>query len=253
MSNEKGIDMTAPAIPDRSFLIPVLDMSPHSPFNIITLLSDLEHIRGEVICIFNSDDVFAQLHNHPRIDKFCYNKLNAGVSRSWNLGLNMAEGRSAFILNADLHIEPSAIDQLEHYLHTLPDAVIVGPQGTYLDFQNMRIIEYFEKGAFDKPIRTHDVSGFFFAIHLQRFFDCKLWFDVRYSPCFMEEWDMGMQVMRAGLSCYTVPVDGFEHEWGVSSGQSDRAIQYFGRTVYRNEIIRANRKKFKAKWFGGAP
>ena len=38
----------------RSFIIPVLDYSPHSPYNINTLLVDLEEIHGEVICVFNS-------------------------------------------------------------------------------------------------------------------------------------------------------------------------------------------------------
>ncbi|RJQ82989.1 MAG: glycosyltransferase family 2 protein [Desulfobacteraceae bacterium] len=237
----------------RSFIIPVLDMSPHSQFNIQTLLEDLSAIEGEVICIFNSPEVFRVLHDHPRIGKYCFNKLNAGVSRSWNLGINMAEGRSVFILNADLHVRPEAIEQMEAYLHQLPDAVLVGPQGSYLDFEGQRIIHYFQKGTFNQPVRTHDVSGFFFAIHLQRFLDYKLCFDVRYSPCFMEEWDMGVQVMKAGLSCYTVPVDGWEHEWGISGAKDDRPIQYFGRTVMRNDVLIDNRHKFKAKWFPAQP
>ncbi|MCP4748727.1 MAG: glycosyltransferase family 2 protein [Desulfobacteraceae bacterium] len=239
----------APA-PSRSFVIPVLDMSPHSPYSIQTLLNDLSRIQGEVICIFNSNETFTQLKDHPRIDKYCYNKLNAGVSRSWNIGINMAEARSVFIMNADLHVLPLAIEQLESYLYELPNAVMVGPQGTHLDFRNLRIVQYFEKGGFDKPIRTHDVSGFFFALHLERFLKYKLCFDVRYSPCFMEEWDMGMQVIEAGLACYAVPVHGFEHEWGISSEKDDRPINYFGRTIYRNGIIRSNREKFRMKWFG---
>jgi GT2 family glycosyltransferase len=237
----------------RSFIVPVLDMSPHSMFNIETLLVDLSDIAGEVICIFNNPEVYEKLKDHARIDKYCYNKLNAGVSRSWNLGLNLAEGRSVFILNADLHVTATAIRQMEAYLHSLPKAVLVGPQGTHLDFEQMRIIRYFNKGDTDKPIRTHDVSGFFFAIHLQRFLDHKLCFDVRYSPCFMEEWDMGMQVMQAGLACYTVPVSDYTHEWGISSDKEDRTVCYFGRTVFRNALIQANREKFRDKWFGGHP
>jgi len=241
--------MPTPAIA-RSFVIPVLDMSPHSRFNIQTLLKDLRDVDGEVICIFNSPDVFTALHTHPRIDKYCFNKLNAGVSRSWNLGINLAEGRTVFIMNADLHVQPEAIAALEQYLHQLPDAVLVGPQGSYLDLENLRVIQYFQKGTFDKPIRTHDVSGFFFAIHLERFLERKLCFDVRYSPCFMEEWDMAVQVMRAGLSSYTVPVVAWEHEWGISGCRENTPIYYFGRTVMRNDVLAANRIKFQAKWFG---
>jgi GT2 family glycosyltransferase len=247
----KGANMETESTKARSFIIPVLDLSPHSDYSILTLLEDLAGIEGEVICVFNSTEVFNELKDHQRIDKFCYNKLNAGVSRSWNLGINLAEGKSVFILNADLHVKPEAIQELEYYLHSLPNAVFVGPQGTYLDFKNLRIIQYFEKGNFDKPIRTHDVSGFFFGIHLQRYLDHKLCFDVRYSPCFMEEWDMGMQVLNAGLASYTIPVTAFEHAWGISAEKENRPISYFGRTVYRNDILQDNRKRFLEKWFGG--
>lgn len=233
----------------RSFIIPVLDMSPHSRFNIKTLLEDLSGIEGEVICIFNSPQVFEDLRDDPRIDKYCFNKLNAGVSRSWNMGINLAEGRTVFIMNADLHVQPAAVMALERYLHQLPDAVLVGPQGSYLDLENLRVIEYFQKGTFDNPIRTHDVSGFFFAIHLDRFLARKLCFDVRYSPCFMEEWDMAVQVMKSGLSSYTVPVVAWEHEWGISGQRENTPIRYFGRTVMRNDVLAANQQKFRDKWF----
>lgn len=234
----------------RSFVIPILDMSPHSRFSVVSLLKDLEQIDGEVICIFNSKEVFEKLHHHPRIDKYCFNKQNAGVSRSWNMGINLCESDTVFVMNADLHVMPKAIYQMGTYLHQLPDAVLVGPQGSYLNFYDLRIIEYFEKGTFDNPIRTHDVSGFFFCIHLPLFLEHKLQFDVRYSPCFMEEWDIAMQVMKAGLACYAVPVVDFEHDWGISGQNDNGPIHFFGRTVYRNELLISNRKKFVEKWFG---
>jgi len=237
----------------RSMIIPVLDFSPHSPFNIRTLLTDLQDVSGEVICIFNSPEVFEALRHHPRIDKFCFNKLNAGVSRSWNMGINLAEGRAVFIMNADLHVERRAIEQLEQYLFSLPNAVMVGPQGSHLDFQKLQVLQYFEKGTFNEPLRTHDVSGFFFALHRERFLKHRLQFDVQYSPCFMEEWDMGLQVIQAELSCYAVPVTGFDHHWGVSSSRANAKISYFGRDVVRNEVLEANRRKFLTKWFHHQP
>ena len=231
----------------RSFIIPVLDYSPHSPYNIETLLKDLENIPGEVICVFNSIDVFDKLHNHPRIDKYCFNSLNAGVSRSWNIGINLAEGKTAFILNADIHILPLAVEQLETHLYGLDKAVIVGPQGTHLDFKNLSIIKYFEKGTFNVPVQTHDVSGFLFAIHLERFRKYSLMFDVQFSPCFYEEWDMGLQVMKAGLACYAVPVKDFEHHWGASQ-DDELSINYFGRQITRKEIMSGNKERFVTKW-----
>lgn len=234
----------------RSFIIPVLSLGDGERLNILGLLRDLEAIDGEVICIFNSDEVFERLRRHPRIDKYCYNKLNPGVSRSWNMGINLVESPTVFILNEDVHVEPMALLQMEKYLYTLPKAVMVSPQGSYLDFTQLRIIQYFQKGRFDQPVRTHDISGFLFAIHMDRFLRHGLSYDTRYSPCFMEEWDMGMQVIKSGLACYAVPVTAFEHEWGISGNNGNSTIQYFGRTVRRNDVLLDNRQKFVEKWFG---
>lgn len=231
----------------RSFIIPVLDFSPHSPYNIRTLLSDLENISGEVICIFNSYDVFKELCSHPRINKYCYNNLNAGVSRSWNIGINLAEGRAVFIINADVHLLPLTIEQMESYLFSLDKAVLIGPQGTHINYQKLSILRYFKKGTFNEPVQTHDVSGFFFAIYLERFLKNHLMFDVQFSPCFFEEWDMGLQIMQAGLACYAVPVEGFEHEWGASK-DANLSVNYFGRHMSRTDIMSKNRERFITKW-----
>ena len=235
--------------PSRSFVIPVLDFSPHSHYNINTLLDDLKNIDGEVICIFNSGEMFEKLQSHPRIDKFCFNSLNAGVSRSWNIGINLSEADAVFMLNADLHIMPQAIEKLYDYLFSLENAVLVGPQGALVDFENLTDKKYYSKGSFQQPIRVQAVSGFLFGIHRKRFLAHHLSFDVRYSPCFMEEWDVGLQVIKAGLASYVVPVSDFEHDWGISSSKENSKICYFGRTVYRNDILLENRKKFKEKWF----
>ena len=233
----------------RRFVIPVIDFSPHSPFNINTLLADLNDVDGEVICIFNSREVYEKLHGHGRINKYCFNKFNAGVSRSWNIGINLSEADAVYILNADLHVKTRAVMCMDDYLFSLENAVIVGPQGSLIDFIDLKDIHIYSKGNFQKPVRVHAVSGFFFCIHRKRFLDHKLSFDVRYSPCFMEEWDMGLEVINAGLSSYAVPVLDYEHCCGVSHSKENPEINYFGRTVYRDDIYSASIKKFKEKWF----
>jgi hypothetical protein len=65
----------------------------------------------------------------------------------------------------------------------------------------------------------------------------------------MEEWDMALQVMRAQLACYAVPVTDFEHDWGVSDNHQNPEIVYFGRALRRNDILLANRSRFQQKWF----
>lgn len=232
----------------RSFVIPVLDFSKHSQYNIYTLLDDLEQIEGEVICIFNNQDVFEKLKDHRRINKFCYNKLNAGVSRSWNMGIELSEGDLIYIMNSDLHIKSEAVKKLENYTLTLEKAVIVGPQGTHINFKNLGIIKYFQKGMFNQPMKTHDISGFLFCIHSERFLGNGLKFDSRFTPCFFEEWDMGLQVLNKGLSLYAVPVTEFEHEWGVSQSMDDTVIEFLGKSMTKKEILIENRKKFLTKW-----
>ena len=231
----------------RSFVIPVLDFSANSPYNISTLLSDLENIPGEVICIFNSIEVFDKLHNHPRIDKYSFINLNPGRSRSWNIGINMAEGRSAFILNTDIHVSTSTIEQLESYLYSLDNAVIVGPQGKNINFEDLSIVKSFDKGTFNEPVQTHDISGTLFAIQLDRYLKHHLMYDVQFSPCFYEEWDMGLQIIQAGLACYAVPVKDFEHHVETSQ-EKDPSLNYFGRELTREKILTENRERFEAKW-----
>ena len=237
-----------PVPPARSIIIPVLDFSDHSEYSILTLLDDLAGVEGEVICVFNSPEVFERLRDHDRITRFCYNSQNAGVARAWNMGINLAEGRALHVMNSDLHVLPGAIPELEKWLFSLEKAVMAGPQGSILDFKQMKPQLYFQKGQFDKPVRTHDVSGFWFCLNHELFLKHKLTFDVRYSPCQFEEWDMGLQVIQAGLACYTVPVQGFEHHWGVSAAKGDRIINYFGREVILGQVYAENRRKFQEKW-----
>jgi hypothetical protein len=60
---------------------------------------------------------------------------------------------------------------------------------------------------------------------------------------------MALQVMRAQLACYAVPVTDFEHDWGVSENHQNPEIVYFGRSLRRNDILLANRRRFRQKWF----
>lgn len=148
----------------RSFVIPVLDFSPHSPYSILTLLEDLRDIEGEVICVFNTREVYERLRDHKRINKFCFNNLNAGVSRSWNIGINLSEGRTIFIMNADLHVQPSAVAQLESYLNTLAAAVMVGPRDRIWILKICGWSTILKKGSLINRSEPMMYPGSFFAL-----------------------------------------------------------------------------------------
>ena len=233
----------------RSFVIPVLDMSPASEYNILTLLHDLEDIEGEVIVIFNGHEVAEQLKDHPRITRFAVLKQNIGVARAWNLGLEIAITPTVFILNADLHVSQQAIDALEQALYALPEAACVGPQGSFVDYALARDYLHFDKGSFSQPLEVDAVSGFFFAIKLQHFNEKILRFENAFTPCYFEEWDLGLQIKRAGLKNYLVPTSAYDHHWSGTI-RALREINYYEKAETAGEILLRNRRLFFTKWRG---
>jgi tetratricopeptide (TPR) repeat protein len=220
---------------ERSIVIPILDYSPGSPYNIRTLLEDLRDFPGEVICIFNSQDVFRDLQDHPRIDKYALNKFNAGVARSWNMGINQAEGKVIHILNADLKISLGMLQRLEDWLMQLPDALCVGVSGHWVDPFTLKEIRALTSGGFTEPEETDMVSGQVFSLHAGRLHDAGISFDPRLSPYFGEETDLFIKARCAGLKIYAVPEHEFDHAWGISL--RDRPIYCFGRQVHRGHCM----------------
>jgi len=231
----------------RSFVIPVLDYSPASEYNINTLLKDLEGIPGDVIIVFNSEQVADDLKHHPRINHYAVMKHNVGVARAWNIGLSIAETQAVFILNADLHLRPEAVSTMEHYLMKLDNAAIVGPQGSFVNFALGRDYYYYDKGTFDKPIAVDAVSGFLFCVNRHLLKDHGIHFENDFTPCYFEEWDLGLQLKRAGLASYVVPVDGYDHHWSGSI-RALRTIPFYNREETAGEILLRNRRIFLSKW-----
>lgn len=231
----------------RSFVIPVLDYSPASEYSIVTLLADLEQVGGDVIVIFNNEQVADELKRHPRITRYAVMKENIGVARAWNVGIQMAVTPVVFILNADLHLLPESVETIEKGLLSLEKAACVGPQGSFVDIPLTRDHLYFDKGTFDQPVAVDAVSGFYFAVRLEYFSDKLLSFENAYTPCYFEEWDLGLQIKRAGLSCYVVPTTAYDHHWSGSI-RALREISSFGRSETAGEILQRNRRLFLHKW-----
>lgn len=231
----------------RSFVIAVLDYSPASEFNIVTLLQDLEQIPGEVLVIFNDEQVAADLRNHPRITRYAIMKENIGVARAWNVGIEMAATPTVFILNADLHLEPEAVQIMENGLHTLENAACVGPQGSFVNYRLAQDYLYFDKAGFDSPISVDAISGFLFAIKRELFGPGGLKFEESYTPCYFEEWDLGIQIRQKGMNCWVVPTTAYRHHWSGSIA-ARREIDCMGRSETAADILRRNRILFLAKW-----
>lgn len=233
----------------RSFVIPVLDMSPASEYNILTLLADLDQVEGDVIVVFNGQEVAELLKEHPRITRYAIMKQNIGVARAWNLGLEIAVTPVVFILNADLHVEHSAIDALEDALLSLPDVACVGPQGSFVEYALARDYIHFDKGTFNVPLEVDAVSGFFFAVKLDHFNNKTIRFENGFTPCYFEEWDLGLQIKMAGLKNYIVPTVAYDHHWSGTI-RALREIHYYEKADTAGEILFRNRRMFLNKWRG---
>jgi len=237
----------------RSFIIPVLDASPEGRKEFEDLLGDLTGIEGEVVAVFNSVEAAAAFKNHPRIDLSASLNVNAGVPRGWNIGVHLATQPTLFFLNADLRVSLSAVEGLERALWELPAAAVVGPEGSFFGFYTYEDILWFHKD--NRPSSPHlvdAVSGFFFATKRELFANKTLQFEDHYTPCFTEEWDLGIQARAAGYACYIVPVTGYSHDWGISV-QRDRVISYLkDEKGISGEILARNRIRFWRKWLQAA-
>ena len=244
---EEVLESIGIGAPVRSFVIPVLDYSPASEYNIRTLLDDLETIEGEVIVVFNGSTVGEELKSHPRITRYAIMKQNVGVARGWNIGLDMAESDVVFILNADVHIGPEAVAVVEKGLKTLPLAACVGPQGAFVKYPICSDYCYLDKGSFRDPTEVDAVSGFLFAVNKRLFVEYGIQFENGFTPCFFEEWDIALQIKRAGLKNYVVPTTAYNHHWSGTIAAL-RAIPYMGREEVAKEIILRNRQLFLVKW-----
>ncbi len=231
----------------RSFVIPVLDYSPASCYSISTLLDDLKDISGDVIVVFNSEKVADELKNHPRITQYAVMKKNVGVSRAWNIGLDMAVTPVVFIVNADVHLKVEAVEALESGLLTLDSAACVGPQGSFVDFSLTRDYCYFDKGSFSAPLEVDAVSGFLFALKREHFTNKLIRFEDAFTPCYFEEWDLGLQIRKAGLKSYIIPVAAYDHHWSGTI-RALREIEYYSNAETAGDVLKRNRRYFLAKW-----
>lgn len=236
-------------------IVPVLDRSPHSPYSIDSLLADLEGVAGEVILVLNDPQAVGDLIHHPRVDHWVLNARNPGVGRAFAMGLMATTAPVAFFLNADLHVTAPCLDALHRGLLDLPDAAVVGPEGSLVDFATLKVLSYLHPGMLSEPQQVSNVSGFLFGVRTDRLWEHGLGFDPRFTPCFFEEWDLALQVMRVGLRSYVLPVSGYDHHFGISSRDSDATVTHLGTTETLKTIRTRSEALFRRKWgpLVGAP
>ncbi len=230
----------------RSFIIPVLDMMTQTGYNFETLLNDLQKLDGEVIVVFNSVVLAEKYKSHPVITHYAVMSHNVGVSRAWNIGLHLSSSPVAFILNADVHITLPTVEAIENAFQVLPDSAVIGPEGGFFDFSRSEDIQRFRKGAVSEPIEVDNVSGFLFAVQTKYFHSGRLIFENKFTPCYFEEWDLGMQLRFTGLKGYVVPCEGYDHDFNSLHRKGD--IDFLGERRSLQDILERNHKYFWSKW-----
>ena len=233
--------------PQRSFVIPVLDKSPASPFNIETLLKDLEGVEGNVIVVFNSEKMAAAYAKHPRVTLSATLSQNVGVARAWNVGVHLSETPTVFVINADLHFRPKSIPLIERTLQRIERAAVAGPQGSFVNFFGCTDYQYFDRGVSPRPLQVDAISGFFFAVKRFHFVNGDLQFEDDYTPCYFEEWDLGLQCREKGLECWIAPTTDYDHEWSGTI-KANKVVTYFDHQESIFDIHARNTKRFQAKW-----
>ena len=237
-----------PGLPGQSIVIAVIDRPMDGQYGIDHLLADLAGFVGEVIVVFNDPDIGMAMRGHPRIDKWAIISANAGVARAWNIGLNLAQGQIAFVLNADIRVQLDALRKLGQALAVLPHTAIAGVGGEIIDPDSLTPVQALPPGAFSRIVAVDKITGYLFALHLGRLWDAGISFDPRLSPYFFEELDLAGKCHRAGLGVIAVPVDPvlWSHEGGISL--RDQPVRLFGTLVDRARVLAENAARVQQRY-----
>lgn len=243
-----------------SIVIPVLDKSPGTPeHNIEALLEDLTGVDCEVIVVFNNPELGVELKNHPRIDHYAIISENLGVSRAWNIGLNISRSKYTIIANADLKISEKCFIDLVNVMEDREDCAICGPQGFVMDLNYYgpdyadaisltKQFQIFEKGSFNEIFEVDFVMGFLFAVRTDVFNSGRLKFDNNLTPAWYEEIDIARQVRKLGMKLLAVPTTEFSHG-GSGSHIGTNQISYYDKVESKIDILNRNAAYLYHKWF----
>jgi len=193
------------------------------------------------------------------------NPDNRGFGAACNQGLEVAQGRYALILNADIRAQPGALQRLVGFMDAHPDAAVCGGQLRYPDgriqpscardltlwwvfceqsmlaklFPRTRLFGGYWRTHWDfsATIETEQVMGA--CMMLRRPFPR---FDEDYF-LYCEDTDLCYRVRQAGGKIYYVHDAVFVHHLGAS-GESQRAQM----VIYYNRGKERYFRKFHGAW-----
>jgi GT2 family glycosyltransferase len=193
------------------------------------------------------------------------NPDNRGFGAACNQGLEVAQGRYALILNADIRAQPGALQRLVEFMDAHPDAAVCGGQLRYPDgriqpscardltlwwvfCEQSKLAKLFPRTRlfggywrthwdFSATIETEQVMGA--CMMLRRPFPR---FDEEYF-LYCEDTDLCYRVRQAGGKIYYVHDAVFVHHLGAS-GEPQRAQM----VIYYNRGKERYFRKFHGAW-----
>lgn len=211
------------------------------------LLADLEHTPRadvEVVVVFNRQErqLPEFIEAQSRIDKYCINSTNVGVSRAWNMGAMLAEGEYLCFVNDDVELGAKALTTMRDVLATDPSIGEVGPAGgRFVDGVGGARV------GLERMEDADEISGFLFMTK-RKVFDDVGGFDIRFTPAGYEEIDFSFKVRQRGLRCCVIPGLPAKHHHHNGASSTNRPIPFFSTATTRLSLHERNKRVFCQKW-----
>lgn len=208
--------------------------------DLLDSIETIENLEFEVVVVINGENdkkLFDFIKNHRKVSKYALISSNAGVSRAWNIGRNLAEGDLLLFLNDDVVLEKNDLNILKSAIND--NVVMVGPKGSV--WENGEHVRYSDNDD------VNVISGFAFMIK-SKVFDEIGGIDINLTPAGYEEVDLSFKVLKSGYLLKTVPESKFKTNpvHGISAKNTD--INYFHTKINTKVLHERNTKYFKDKW-----
>lgn len=201
-----------------------------------------ENIEVIVICNGQDEQLVEFVVSSDGITRYALMSQNIGVSRAWNVGVEMSEGDYLCFLNDDVVVGDGAISFMRDALVADVSIGQIGPAGAmWIDGKHSNHVQE------GRSVVVDAVAGYAFMVP-RHVFASGTRFDTSFSPAWFEEVDFSFRLREQGLQCVVDERIDVKHlgHGGVST--TGYAITYMGRDTNLSEVRARNEKVFTSRW-----
>jgi GT2 family glycosyltransferase len=195
-----------------------------------------------VICNGREDKKLIKYLEDKNVDKFCIIDKNAGVSRAWNIGRNLAEGKYLCFVNDDVRIGKNSIESIVEKFLEDKKIGIIGPKGA--KWENGAHVSFVGESI---PEEADAIAGFCFITPEEIFAEVG-GFDINYTPAGFEEIDYCFAVKKAGYKNIVIPNLSITTEPCHGISARNTTICYFNNKITTKDLHERNKSYFSKKW-----